>query len=126
MFELVRDVERYPEFLNWVRRAELHEQSAEHQVATLEVRLAGLVRRFTTRNRLVPGSRLSMQLQRGPFDELSGCWRFEPFGGGTRVELELTFRIRGSLVLLPFQRNFGRMADRMVDDFRRRAEQIHG
>lgn len=126
MFELVRDVARYPEFLNWVRRTELHEQSDEHQLATLEVQLGGLVKRFTTCNRLVPGSRLSMRLHEGPFDELSGQWRFEPYGGGSRVELELVFRLPGSLMFRPFQSNFGRMADRMVDDFRRRAEQVYG
>lgn len=126
MFDLVRDVERYPQFLAWVRSARVHEDDGSHQLATLEVRLAGLVQRFTTRNTLVAGERLVMELDHGPFETLSGCWLFAPAGRGCQVTLDLRFRVAGGLFLLPFQRNFARMADRMVDDFTRRAEQVHG
>lgn len=126
MFDLVRDVDRYPRFLNWVRSAQVHEHDETHQLATLEIQLAGLVRRFTTRNTLVPQEKLVMQLDRGPFEDLGGQWRFVPVGEGCRVSLDLTFNVGGSLLLRPFQRNFSRMADRMVDDFTRRAEQVHG
>src|SRR6056297_2631129 len=85
MFELVRDVSRYPEFLPWVRGAEVHEDGDQHQIATLDVRVAGLSRRFTTRNTLVKDEKLSMELEKGPFDELSGRWEFKPLGtAGTR------------------------------------------
>jgi len=127
MFELVRDVSRYPEFLPWVRGAEVHEDGDQHQIATLDVRVAGLSRRFTTRNTLVKDEKLSMELEKGPFDELSGRWEFRPLGTeGTRVSLDLSFHLPGSMLMLPFQRGFGRVADRMVDDFCRRADQIHG
>lgn len=126
MYELVRDVPSYPVFLGWVVAAEVHEENERLQLASLEVRLGGIARRFTTRNELVPGERLSMRLHEGPFEELSGCWTFAALGGGTKVSLDLSFRMPGSLLLRPFQRNFGRMADRMVDDFSRRAEVVYG
>jgi ribosome-associated toxin RatA of RatAB toxin-antitoxin module len=127
MFDLVRDVARYPEFLPWVRAAEVHEDGDRHQVATLDVRVAGLSRRFTTRNTLIQDERLSMELEQGPFDELSGRWEFKALGStGTRVSLDLSFHLPGSMLMLPFQHGFGRVADRMVDDFCRRADQIHG
>src|SRR5699024_8942056 len=68
MYALVRDVERYPEFLDWVRSAQVHREDEHSQLATLEVQLAGLVRRFTTRNTLVPDRKLTMVLDSGPFD----------------------------------------------------------
>jgi ribosome-associated toxin RatA of RatAB toxin-antitoxin module len=126
MFDLVRDVARYPRFLAWVRSAEVHHDDDTHQLATLEVQLGGLVRRFTTRNELIPVEELRMRLERGPFEDLHGRWRFQPVGSGCKVSLDLTFRMAGSILLRPFQRNFSRMADRMVDDFTRRAEQVHG
>jgi ribosome-associated toxin RatA of RatAB toxin-antitoxin module len=67
-----------------------------------------------------------MELDRGPFDDLSGRWRFAPAGEGCRVSLDLRFHVGGGFFLRPFQRNFSRMADRMVDDFTRRADRIHG
>jgi len=126
MYGLVRDVARYPEFLEWVRAAEVHEDDGSQQLATLEVRLGGLVQRFTTRNSLSPGQSLAMRLARGPFDELSGRWSFAPLGHGCHVSLDLVFRASGSILLKPFQRSFSRMADRMVDDFSRRAGRVYG
>lgn len=126
MYGLVRDVDRYPEFLPWVRSAEVHHEDEEHQLATLEVQLAGMVRRFTTRNTLVPDEALLMALDRGPFEDLGGQWQFASVGEGCRVSLDLRFHFGGGLLLRPFQRNFSRMADRMVDDFTRRARQVHG
>ncbi len=126
MFELVRSVSRYPEFLPWIRRAEVHEQDDRRQLASLEVSLAGLRRRFTTENCLYWPERLDMRLHSGPFDDLSGCWQFCSLGEGTRVSLDLRFRLSGSAWMLPFRRSFERMADRMVDDFCRRADRIYG
>ncbi len=126
MYALVRDVERYPRFLAWVKSAEVHREDERHQLATLEIQMAGLVRRFTTRNTLVPDEELLMQLDRGPFDDLGGGWKFAAVGDGCRVSLDLHFRVSGGLFLRPFQRNFSRMADRMVDDFTRRAYQVYG
>lgn len=126
MYELVRSVPRYPEFLPWVKRAEVHEEDEQRQLASLEVSLAGLRRRFTTENVLSFPQRLDIRLRSGPFDELSGCWRFQPLAHGARVSLDLTFRLTGSAWMLPFRRSFERMADRMVDDFCRRADRVYG
>ncbi|TVQ39196.1 MAG: type II toxin-antitoxin system RatA family toxin [Wenzhouxiangella sp.] len=127
MFELVRDVPRYPEFLNWVQAATVHEEDEHHQLATLQVRIAGMTQRFTTENTLVPGYRLQMALRTGPFDHLGGVWQFDALGEhGARVSLDLQFSLARSALMLPFRRGFNRMADRMVDDFCRRAEELHG
>lgn len=126
MFELVRDVPRYPEFLPWVKGAEVHEQDAHRQLASLEVSLAGLRQRFTTENRLTPAERLDMRLYSGPFEDLSGSWQFQALGHGARVSLDLQFHLSGSAWMRPFRRSFERMADRMVDDFCRRADRIYG
>lgn len=126
MFQLVRAVPNYPDFLPWVKRAEVHEEDEGRQLASLEVALAGLRRRFTTENRLFFPDRLDIRLQSGAFEDLTGCWRFEPVGHGARVSLNLNFRLSGSSLMLPFRRSFERMADRMVDDFCRRADRVYG
>ena len=127
MFDLVRDVRRYPEFLSWVRAAEVHEESDGQQLATLDVRIAGIARRFTTRNTLRAGRGMTMRLHSGPFESLAGEWRFEALGAsGARVSLDLEFSLPGSVLMVPFRRGFSRMADNMVDDFCRRADRVHG
>ena len=126
MYELVRAVPRYPEFLPWVKRADVHQEDDQRQLASLEVSLAGLRRRFTTENLLTFPQRLDMRLQSGPFEDLNGSWQFQPLAHGARVSLDLSFQLSGSAWMLPFRRSFERMADRMVDDFCRRAERLYG
>jgi ribosome-associated toxin RatA of RatAB toxin-antitoxin module len=127
MFELVRDVRSYPLFLTWIRSADVHEETDEYQLASLELRVAGMRQSFTTRNTLQEGQRMTMRLHSGPFDQLFGEWRFDALGrSGARVSLDLEFSLPTSVLMAPFRRGFSRMADSMVDDFCRRADQIHG
>lgn len=126
MFGLVADVERYPEFLSWVRAARIHERDAEHQLASLDIEVAGLRRTITTRNALVADRRLDMYLERGPFRHFAGTWEFQPLDGGCRVDLTLSFAFDNPILAAAFQRSFTRLAGRMVDDFCRRADALHG
>lgn len=127
MYRLVHDVAAYPVFLKWCTNAIVHEQSEAHQLASLSVRVGGLTQQFTTRNRLVPGELLTLSLVEGPFQRLSGEWRFEGFGeAGSKVQLDLTFEFSNSLLSTTFRRGFARITEKMVSEFARRAEQIHG
>lgn len=127
MFDLVRDVQSYPEFLSWCSGAEVLSEDGNEQLAALEVSIAGLKQRFTTRNRLDCPRALEMRLEQGPFRELKGSWRFEKIGGeGCRVSLRLEFEIDNRLLAAAFGRGFARVADRLVDDFTARADEVHG
>ncbi len=126
MFELVRDVEHYPTFLSWVKDAEVHEQDPTHQLASLEVSVAGVTRRFRTRNELVAAERLTMHLDEGPFQRFGGEWRFADLGIGCKVELILSFDFDSPVLAAAFNRGFVTVANRMVDDFCRRADALYG
>ena len=126
MYELVCDVEHYPSFLGWVRSAEVHEQDEYHQLASLEVSVAGVTRKFRTRNELAPGERLTMNLDEGPFRRFGGEWRFGDLGIGCKVELMLSFDFDSPVLAAAFNRGFVSVANRMVDDFCRRADALYG
>lgn len=126
MFDLVQDVGAYPQFLSWVDRASVHEQTDLVQKATLGLNLAGLRPEFTTANQLTPPSGVQMTLIEGPFRQLAGQWRFEPVGFGTKVSLDLHFEINTGLLSSALARSFGKVADRMVEDFSRRAIEVYG
>ena len=127
MYDLVVDVERYPEFLPWVTRAELHEKSAQALLASMEMRRGGVVERFTTRNACDRPSSMTLRLVRGPFRVLEGRWSFAPIGeAGTRVELEMRFEFANPLVALLFGRAFEQSCNSLIDAFVARARQLHG
>lgn len=127
MYELVRDVPSYPRFLSWCSDAEVVSETEGTQVASLEISIAGLKQRFTTRNSLSPPSRIDIELESGPFRRLEGGWRFEPVGeSGCRVKLSLKFAMASRLFAGALEKGFARVADRLVDDFCRRAGQVYG
>ncbi len=108
MFDLVIDVERYPQFLPWVAGAELHQRSEHDLLASMSMSRGGVTERFTTRNEFDRPAFMTMQLVEGPFRLLTGRWTFSPIGAvGTRVELEITVEHHrrwapATVVALPF------------------------
>ena len=127
MFDLVVDVERYPEFLPWVAAAELHERSEHELLASMEMARAGLRERFTTRNTLDRPRSMSLRLVRGPFRLLEGRWDFAALGGlGTRIDLEMRFEFGHPLAALVFGRAFEQSCNSLIDAFVARAGVLHG
>jgi ribosome-associated toxin RatA of RatAB toxin-antitoxin module len=126
MYRLVEHVPAYPEFLSWCTGTEVHEQNDVFQRASLTVVVAGVRQQFTTLNNLVNGESIEMQLDRGPFKNLQGFWRFQQLGdAGCKISLELDFEMNSALMSGVFGKGFGKIADRLVDDFCRRAEQVY-
>jgi ribosome-associated toxin RatA of RatAB toxin-antitoxin module len=127
MFRVVRDVPSYPEFLTWCLGATVHEETAEYQLANLEVKVGGIVTSFTTRNRFVPGQLLTLALVDGPFTHLTGEWQFKALGEeGSKVVLSMNFDFSSSVISSAFGRGFAHVADKLVYDFSKRADAIYG
>lgn len=126
MFQLVADVPAYPQFLSWCAATEVHEQTAEMQRASLTIVVAGVRQRFTTVNTLRAGECLEMRLLEGPFRNLQGQWRFQPLGeDGCKVNLELDFEMKKGPMASVFGKGFGKVANRLVEDFCLRAERVY-
>ena len=127
MFRLVKDVPAYPEFLNWCIGSEVHEQTPDYQLATLVVKVSGMTQKFTTRNRFVPGERLTMSLVEGPFRHLGGEWLFQQLGDqGSKITLALNFDFSSRVLSSAFRRGFTHIADHMVGEFSKRADDVYG
>jgi len=126
MYELVADVPSYPQFLSWCTATDVHEQSDEIQKASLTVTVAGITQRFTTINALTAGERVGMQLFEGPFRNLHGEWCFMQLGDvGCKISLELDFEMTDGVMARMFGKGFGKIANRLVEDFCKRAESVY-
>ena len=126
MYKLVQDVPYYPQFLSWCTATHVHEQSEQFQKASLTVVVAGIRQSFTTLNTLHIGEKVEMRLFEGPFRNLQGEWRFLPLGEvGCKISLELEFEMNAGPMASLFGKGFGKIADRLVDDFCKRAEKVY-
>jgi ribosome-associated toxin RatA of RatAB toxin-antitoxin module len=96
MYQLVADVETYPEFLPWCRSARIEGGSGGEVNARIEIARGPVRKSFTTRNRFRYGETIRISLIDGPFKHLEGEWRFTPLGNdGSKIELHLEFDLYG-------------------------------
>ncbi|AYC31633.1 type II toxin-antitoxin system RatA family toxin [Pseudomonas cavernae] len=127
LFALVNDVARYPEFLPWCSATEVLEVSDTHMLARLAVAKGGLSQQFVTRNALVPGQRIEMNLAEGPFSELHGVWQFKALTDkACKISLDLSFAYAGPVVKATLGPLFNQAANTLVDAFCQRAKQLYG
>ncbi|MFN3302384.1 MAG: type II toxin-antitoxin system RatA family toxin [Roseateles sp.] len=134
MYELVTQVERYPEFLPWCNKVEVLEQGADAVTARLHLAYAGVRHAFTTRNRNEPGRSVDMVLVDGPFSLLDGVWQFLPLNKpGTegeptacKIVFELNYAFSSGALEAVVSPVFDRIANTFVDSFVQRAESLYG
>jgi ribosome-associated toxin RatA of RatAB toxin-antitoxin module len=127
MFELVNDVESYPQFLPWCRSGRLISRDEQELCGEIEVARAGISQRFSTCNRLYPYERIELRLREGPFRRLEGTWRFDALReDACKIGLVMEFEFSGRLINAAFGAIFGQIADSLVDAFCRRARDLFG
>ena len=127
VFDLVADIERYPEFLEGCVGAEIHERGDETVTATLKLSRAGISHGFTTRNTMQRPKRIELTLVDGPFDTFSGQWVFRALGeAACKTSLRLHFELASGLAGVAAGKLFDRVALDLVDAVVRRANQELG
>ncbi len=127
MFELVNNIDDYSQFLNWCDSSSILNQSEDQITASVEINKGGIKQSFSTLNTLTPYESISMELIDGPFDELTGEWRFEPLGeNAAKIHLDLQFKFKSMLIDMALSPVFKNIANSQLDSFVARAKYIYG
>jgi ribosome-associated toxin RatA of RatAB toxin-antitoxin module len=133
LFALINDVESYPRFIPWCTHAKVLSRSDREIVATIGVQRGPLQSELTTRNELVPDSRIVMHLVDGPFKMLEGEWLLAPIAGapgqgsegeGCRVQLTMKFAFKNPLTAMLFEQKFAETVSSLMDAFVARARAL--
>ena len=126
MFALVDDVERYCEFLPWCRESQVLEINDEVMKAQLSVSKGPLNLSWITKNTREPGRSIGMVLEQGPFQYLSGTWRFEPLDAmASKVTLKLEYELEGALKRVALSMIFDQIVRSLIQAFIDRAGEIY-
>ncbi|MDB6063009.1 MAG: oligoketide cyclase/lipid transport protein [Verrucomicrobiaceae bacterium] len=127
MYQLVNDIEAYPQFMEGCSGAEILRRDEGVVEARLDLAKGGLRYSFTTRNKLLPPERIELALIEGPFDSFSGTWNFRALTEqASKIELNLTFEMSGRLMNFAARKMFDGIANQMVDALVKRAHQLFG
>ena len=127
MFDLVDDVERYPEFLPWCGGASVSARDLVRTRATIQINYRGIRQSFTTENTKRPPGEMTIRLVEGPFRELDGQWRFTALGEhGCKIEFRLQYEFSSRLLAKLLGPVFSFIANSFVEAFVKRAERLYG
>lgn len=132
LFDLVADVERYPEFLPWCRAARVTERKPDYFIGELIISFSHLTERYTSK--VTPrapqdgreGS-IEVELVNGPFKHLFNHWRFVPMAdGGTEIHFAVDFEFKSKLLNSLIGGLFARASEKMGAAFLTRADALYG
>ncbi len=127
LFDLVADVERYPEFLPWCLGARIRERKGNEIIADLLIGFKMVRERFTSRVVLDRPDAIHVSYSEGPFRYLNNHWRFLPQrDGGCLIDFYVDFEFRSRMLQKIIEVLFNEAVKRMVGAFEGRARQLYG
>lgn len=130
MYDLVADVESYPEFLPWCAAARIRDRfnsgPSEIMEADLVISFKVFRERFGSRVTLHPkDQRIDTEYIDGPFRYLRNHWYFEPAEGGCTVDFHVDFEFKSAMLQAVIGVVFNEAMQRIVRAFERRASQLY-
>lgn len=148
LYDLVADVERYPEFLPWCRAARIIQRKDNEFTAQVVIGYKMVRESFVSRDVLSPpgsgpdggpdgdgqngdgSGRIDVTYEQGPFRYLNNHWIFEPkeINGqpGCRIDFFIDFEFRSALLQKVIGALFNEAALKMIDSFEKRAAELYG
>lgn len=135
MFDLVADIDRYPEFLPWCLQAKIWKREDDVLYADLVIGYGVFKERFTSKVTLdgpvdnhVDGARgIHVEYLKGPMKHLSNHWRFIPANPhACVVDFYVDFEFRNPMLKKLMGVFFNEAVKRMVSAFEERAKVLYG
>jgi coenzyme Q-binding protein COQ10 len=132
MFDLVADVERYPEFLpmctglRLISRTQTPNGGTE-LVARMSVGYKAIRESFTTRVTLVPDDlHIDVAYLDGPFSHLENRWRFVDLAQGSEIDFYITYQFRSTMLGMVVGAVFDQAFRKFAEAFETRAGEVYG
>jgi coenzyme Q-binding protein COQ10 len=133
MFDLVADIERYPQFVPLCRDLKIRSRTSgaenvEILVADMTVAYKLVRETFTSRVTLDrPNLQIMVEYLRGPFSRMQNRWAFHPVGAhACQVEFFITYEFKSRALALLMGAMFDAAFRRFSAAFERRADEIYG
>jgi coenzyme Q-binding protein COQ10 len=132
MFDLVADVERYPQFVPMceklvVRRRTTGVNGSEVLLADMSIGYKVIRESFTSRVAIDRANlKILVEYVDGPFSHLENRWSFAPIEGGSEVTFDIDYAFRSRTFQMLAGAVFDTVVRRMVQAFETRADEIYG
>ncbi|MEM7242143.1 MAG: type II toxin-antitoxin system RatA family toxin [Pseudomonadota bacterium] len=131
MFDLIADVERYPEFIPWCSALRITDRKrdidAEIIEADMVVSFQLFREKFRSRVRLeAPEKKIDIAYVDGPFNYLDSLWTCKPAEGGCLIDFSVDFEFKNIILQNTVGLFFGEAMQMIVGAFEARAHDLYG
>jgi coenzyme Q-binding protein COQ10 len=122
-FDLVADVERYPEFLPMWRDARIIDRKGKTYTTEQEVGIGPLREHFHTKTVLARPRHIEVTSTDGLFRNFYIRWDFDPAGQGCRISIALSWEVHSHILQKAIDLVLPETARMMVEAFEHRANE---
>ncbi|MEO0368798.1 MAG: type II toxin-antitoxin system RatA family toxin [Pseudomonadota bacterium] len=127
MFDVVADIESYPDFLEWCHQSQIESRQENEIVGRLDIRYRKLNISFTTSNINLRPESIEIRLKKGPFSNLSGNWQFIALGeSACKVSVTMNFKFLNPVTGMMLNGLFEQLVVSQISAFELRAKQLYG
>ncbi|MCK6417442.1 MAG: type II toxin-antitoxin system RatA family toxin [Alphaproteobacteria bacterium] len=127
LFDLVADVERYPEFLPWCLACRVTRRKGNVIFADLAIGYRMIREHFGSKVTLKKNKEITVEYLSGPMKYLSNTWKFiEEKDGSCTIDFYVDFEFKNFLLQKLMGLFFNEAVRRMVAAFEARAVQLYG
>jgi coenzyme Q-binding protein COQ10 len=127
LFDLVADVERYPEFLPWVLESRIRWRKDQTIFVDMTIGLGPLRKQFSSVGLLTRPQRINITSSDSIFDHFEQRWTFGPTAdASTDVEYHVDYQFRSRMLQALMGASFAERATQTMTAFKRRAQQLYG
>ncbi len=126
IYDLVAEIEHYPEFLPWCLGARVRSREGNVVHCDMLIGFRMFRERFTSRVVLTPHSRIDVSYVDGPLKHLKNHWEFVALLDGTcEIDFYVDFEFRSRLLSCMIGALFHEAVRRMVSAFEARAADVY-
>lgn len=127
LFDLIADVESYPEFLTGWKQARVHHREPDTYRTEQTLQLGPVQVCCATRTVLHPPTRIEVDSREWPFRELRLVWNLKPLDeGGCRLRLDARVDCSTMMLRLVLDRILPALVEDVVSSFEHRARCLYG
>ena len=126
IYEIVLDIERYPEFIPWCSDVEIKSKTKNNIIADLLVNYKFFHKTFTTDVRFDSDNLIIDVIYiKGPLKNLQNQWKFEKINNNkTKVHFKIQFEFKNIIYQKISETFFYLIENKMINSFKKRADDI--
>ena len=127
MFDLVLDIEKYPEFLPWCLASRVIVNNKDFILADLMIGFQVFREKFRSNVKYDPKNMIiEVSYEDGPFKFLTNKWEFKNYNDKCSVCFYLDFEFKNKFFQSIMEKLFSEAVKKMVAAFEQRANKLYG